>query len=114
MRLLLTLCKFHQLKEITLPTILSSTSKSLDTDLSHDRDTLVEVVDNMDQLVFEDYIKRRSRVLVETMEGGILRGGVDWAGSGKPTGEFFPSSGKDHCFHLTSQCVQLYPLCLRR
>jgi hypothetical protein len=41
----------------------------------------------MDQLVFEEFIKKRSRGLVDVMENGILRGGVDWLNAGKPTGE---------------------------
>jgi hypothetical protein len=41
----------------------------------------------MDQLVFEEFIKKRSKGLVDIMENGILRGGVDWLNAGKPTGE---------------------------
>jgi hypothetical protein len=41
----------------------------------------------MDQLVFEEFTKKRSRGLVDVMENGILRGGVDWLNAGKPTGE---------------------------
>lgn len=41
----------------------------------------------MDQLVFEEYIKKRSRGLVDVLENGILRGAVDWLSAGKPTGE---------------------------
>jgi len=37
--------------------------------------------------VFEEFIKKRSRGLVDVMENGILRGGVDWLNAGKPTGE---------------------------
>jgi len=86
-RLLVTLSKFYHLKEISLPTLLSTASKTLDADLSNDRETLMQVIDNMDQIVFEDFIKKRSRALVEVMENGILRGGVDWLNAGKPTGE---------------------------
>lgn len=69
-----------------LSAILDTGEKSLDIDLTHDRDTLVEVVDGMDQIVFDDYIKRRSRGLVEVMENGILRSGIDWLNASKPTG----------------------------
>jgi exocyst complex component 2 len=86
-RLLVTLSKFHTLKESTLPSLLSAASKQLDADLSNDRETLLQVIDNMDQLVFEEFIKKRSRGLVDVMENGILRGGVDWLNAGKPTGE---------------------------
>ena len=83
----MTLSKFHTLKESTLPKLLAAASEQLDADLSDDRETLIQVIDNMDQLVFEEFIKKRSRGLVEVMENGILKGGVDWLNAGKPTGE---------------------------
>jgi hypothetical protein len=89
MRHLITLTKFHQLKETTLPHLLSTASKLLDTDLDHDRDTLLEVIQGMDQLVFDEFIQKRSGKLVDVMELGILRSGVDWLNTGKPTGESF-------------------------
>jgi len=92
-RLLVTLSKFYHLKEITLPSLLSTASKTLDADLSNDRETLMQVIDTMDQIVFEDFVKKRSRALVEVMENGILRGGVDWLNAGKPTGESALYSG---------------------
>lgn len=94
MRHLITLSKFHQLKESTLPTLLSTASKSLEMNLEPDRDMLLEVIQSMDQLVFDEFIKKRSRKLVDVMEIGILRSGVDWLNAGKPTGRssffFFP------------------------
>lgn len=89
MRHLITLTKFHQLQNRTLPHLLSTGSKTLETDLDHDRETLLEVIEGMDQLVFDEFIKKRSRKLVDVMELGILRSGVDWLSTGKPTGKFF-------------------------
>jgi hypothetical protein len=82
-----TLGKFHQLKETTLPSLLNTASETLDADLDNDKETLLQVIDNMDQLVFEEFIKKKSRGLEDVMENGILRGGVDWLNAGKPTGE---------------------------
>jgi exocyst complex component 2 len=93
-RLLITLGKFHTLKEKTLPTMLSSVSKTLDADMAHDRDTLVEVVDGMDQIVFDEFVKRRSHNLVKVMEEGILHSGIDWLNTSKPTGKFLGSTAK--------------------
>jgi exocyst complex component 2 len=89
-RLLVTLAKFHHLRETSLPAILSSTSKLLDTDFSRDQSTLLEVVDNMDEMVFDDYIRRRSEKLVQVIEEGILHGGIDWLNASKPTGRWYP------------------------
>lgn len=82
----MTLAKFHHLRETSLPTILGQTSKLLDTDFSRDQSTLLEVVDNMDEMVFDDYVRRRSEKLIQVVEEGILHGGVDWLNAPKPTG----------------------------
>ncbi|KAK1922962.1 exocyst complex component Sec5-domain-containing protein [Papiliotrema laurentii] len=84
-RLLFTLSKFHQLRTTVLPSLLKQTAKTLDTDMSKDEELLMEVVDNMDQIVLNDYLKRRSGALTEVIEGGILRGGIDWLNTTKPT-----------------------------
>ena len=87
-RLLFTLSKFHQLRTTVLPSLLKQTAKTLDTDMSKDEELLMEVVDNMDQIVLNDYLKRRSGALTEVIEGGILRGGIDWLNTTKPTGRY--------------------------
>lgn len=83
---MITLGKFHQLKETALPSLLSTASRTLEVDMARDRETLVEVVDNMDQIVFEEFIKRHSAKLVTILQEGILHGGIDWLNTGKPTG----------------------------
>lgn len=40
----------------------------------------------MDEIVFGDYVKKRSVALAEALEAGILRGGVDWLNVSKPSG----------------------------
>lgn len=84
---MITLGKFNTLKEKALPALLSAASKVLEADISSDRDTLVEVVDGMDQIVFDEFVKRRSHNLVKVMEEGILHSGIDWLNTSKPTGE---------------------------
>jgi hypothetical protein len=41
----------------------------------------------MDDMVFRDYIRHRSEPLVQVMQEGILRSGLDWLDAPKPTGE---------------------------
>jgi hypothetical protein len=41
----------------------------------------------MDEIVFNDYVRRRQLALIEAIEGGILKGGIDWLNVTKPTGE---------------------------
>lgn len=98
-RLLVTLAKFHYLRETALSSILSRTSKLLDTDFGRDQATLLEVVDNMDEIVFDDFIKRRSEKLVKVVEEGILHGGIDWLNAGKPTGGYCQQDIFMSCYH---------------
>lgn len=89
---MVTLNKFHQLRTTTLPEMLNRTAKTLEVDMSKDEGLLSEVVDNMDEIVFADYIRRRQIGLNEVIEGGIVKGGVDWLNVTKPTGQLsFPS-----------------------
>lgn len=85
-RLLITLAKFDQLKSTSLPSMVSRIGKLLDLDVTKDQGLLMEVVENMDQMVFEDYVKRRSQALVQVIQDGVLNGGIDWLDSPKPTG----------------------------
>jgi exocyst complex component 2 len=66
---------------------LSKTARLLDLDMSKDEALLIEVLDNMDEMIFSDYVKRRLVLLVEVIQGGILNSGVDWLNTPKPTGE---------------------------
>ncbi len=84
--MLITLAKFDQLKSTTVPGMVLKIGKLLDLDVAKDQALLTEVVDNMDQMVFEDYIKRRSLALVQVIQDGVLNGGIDWLNSPKPTG----------------------------
>ena len=83
----MTLNKFHQLRTTVLPNLIKRTAKVLETDMSKDEGLLMEVVDNMDEIVFGDYIRRRSLALSDVVKQGIINGGVDWLGVSKPTGE---------------------------
>jgi exocyst complex component 2 len=88
-RLLLTLAKFNLLRQTVLPQLINKVARLLDIEMSHDEQLLQEVVEGMDQVVFEDYVKRRSEALVTVIQDGILRGGIDWLNAPKPTGALF-------------------------
>jgi exocyst complex component 2 len=69
----------------------------LEMDLSRDEQVLQEVVDGMDKIVFDEFVRRRSDGLVGVIQGGILKSGIDWLNAPKPTGMF-----------LTAQHVRIY------
>ena len=87
----MTLNKFHQLRSKVVPALVKRTSKTLGLDMSKDERLLLEVVDNMDQMVFNDYINRRSGTITSVVEGGVLGESIDWLEAEKPTGEWTES-----------------------
>ncbi|WVR08462.1 hypothetical protein IAU60_005517 [Kwoniella sp. DSM 27419] len=84
-RLLVTLAQFDQLKRTGLEQLCTRVSKLLDVDMSKDQALLLEVVENMDDMIFKDLIRRRSEPLVSIIQDGILRSGIDWLNTAKPT-----------------------------
>ncbi|WVF68144.1 hypothetical protein IAT40_002907 [Kwoniella sp. CBS 6097] len=84
-RLLVTLAQFDQLKRTSLAGLCTKVSKLLDIDMSKDQALLMEVVENMDEMVFKDLIRRRSEPLTQVIQTGILHGGVDWLNTSKPS-----------------------------
>ena len=67
--------------------MVSRIGKILELDVTKDQGLLTEVVENMDRMVFEDYIKRRSQALVQVIQDGVLNGGIDWLDTPKPIGK---------------------------
>jgi hypothetical protein len=83
----MTLAQIAVLKQTLLPTIITRTAKVLETEMFRDQATLVEVLDNMDDMVFRELIKRKYEPLKQVIQDGVQRSGIDWLNTGKPTGE---------------------------
>lgn len=83
----MTLAQFEVLKQTLLPAMIIRTAKLLENEMFRDQATLVEVLDNMDEMVFRELIKRRQEPLKQAIQDGILRSGIDWLNTGKPTGK---------------------------
>ena len=47
----------------------------------------MEVTDQLDKILFDDYVKRRSEEVGRIIRKGVLGGMVDWYEAEKPTGE---------------------------
>lgn len=67
--------------------MITRTAKVLEQEMFRDQTTLIEVLDNMDEVVFRELVKRKSEPLGKIMREGILHSGVDWLNTGKPNGE---------------------------
>lgn len=52
-----------------------------------DEQTLTEVVDQLDKILFDDFIRRKTNDLRDVIKGGILESNVDWYRAPKPRGE---------------------------
>lgn len=46
--------------------------------------TLIDVVDQLDEILFGDYIKRKSQMIRDIIRQGILMSGIDWSSIPKP------------------------------
>ncbi|WWC72387.1 uncharacterized protein I206_106349 [Kwoniella pini CBS 10737] len=84
-RLLLTLAQFDLLKRSYLFSICNKVSKLLDVDMKKDEQLLLEVIENMNEMIFQDLISKRSEGLINLIEEGILNSGIDWLNTSKPT-----------------------------
>ena len=84
----MTLAEFDQLRLNVIPSMINRTSKLLEVEMFRDQTTLIEVLDNMDEIVFREYIRRKSEPLVQVVGEGVLKSGIDWLNAPKPTGEF--------------------------
>ncbi|WVQ85992.1 hypothetical protein IAT38_008160 [Cryptococcus sp. DSM 104549] len=84
-RLLITLAKLYQLQQTSIQALCTRISKLLDVDMAKGESMLLEVVGNMDESIFREYVRRRSEPLAQTVRDGVLHGGVDWLNTSKPT-----------------------------
>ncbi|KAI7822728.1 exocyst complex component Sec5-domain-containing protein [Gamsiella multidivaricata] len=85
-RILITISNLSELRSVTIPKLRSDFEKICGINLAEDGKTLIEVVDQLDSILFDDYIKRKSVVASRVITDGILYGGIDWHTVPKPIG----------------------------
>ncbi|KAG0222103.1 hypothetical protein BGX31_009344 [Mortierella sp. GBA43] len=84
-RILITISNLNELRLVTITKLLKDFEKTCTINLAEDGKTLMEVVDQLDGILFDDYIKRKTVVASRIVTDGILYGGIDWAASPRPT-----------------------------
>jgi hypothetical protein len=95
-RTLLTISNFGHLKSDALPAMLRTFETTFGVVTDEDRRTLAEVEDQLDKILFDDFIRRKAVVLQRTIQRGITSG-IDWYRAGKPTGAPSPARpGTEH------------------
>lgn len=55
-------------------------------DMAAEVQMLMDVTDQLDKILFDDYIKRKAANVARIIRKGVLGGTVDWYEAPKPTG----------------------------
>lgn len=87
---MLTVSNLTRLRESILPRLISQFQSAFKVDMSQDVAMLMEVTDQLDKILFDDYVKRRSEEVGRIIRKGVLGGMVDWYEAEKPTGTSYP------------------------
>ncbi|KAF9957227.1 hypothetical protein BGZ70_009593 [Mortierella alpina] len=85
-RILITISNLSELRSETIPKLLADFERITAISILNDGKALIDVVDQLDNILFEDYIKRKTVVASRVITDGILYGGIDWYSIPKPTG----------------------------
>ncbi|GAA5899347.1 exocyst subunit SEC5 [Sporobolomyces salmoneus] len=83
-RILLTVSNLTHLRESIIPRMISQFQTAFKVDMSQDAQMLMEVTDQLDKILFDDYVKRKSAEVGEIIRKGVLGGGIDWYEAEKP------------------------------
>lgn len=84
-RILLTVSNLTHLRETSIPRLINQFQAAFKVDMAADIQMLHDVTDQLDKILFDDYIKRKSADVAKIMRKGVLGGTVDWSEAPKPT-----------------------------
>ncbi|GAA6063763.1 hypothetical protein JCM10212_002715, partial [Sporobolomyces blumeae] len=83
-RILLTVSNLTHLRETTIPRLVSQFQTAFKVDMTPDVEMLMEVTEQLDRILFDDYVKRKSAEIARIIRKGVLGGAVDWYRADKP------------------------------
>lgn len=86
-RILLTVSNLTHLRESSIPRLVHQFQLAFKVDMSADVQMLMDVTDQLDKILFDDYVKRKSADVAKILRKGVLGGTVNWYEAAKPTGE---------------------------
>lgn len=84
-RILLSVTNLAHLSRIAIPTMAKQFQEVYHCKMSEDLATIEEVAAQLDKILFDDFLKRRSEAVSNVFRNGILDGGVDWARLPRPS-----------------------------
>lgn len=74
------------LRETSIPRLIHQFSTAFKVDMQSDTQMLMDVTDQLDKILFDDYVKRKSAEVAKIIRKGVLGGTVNWYEADKPTG----------------------------
>ncbi|CAO3635122.1 unnamed protein product [Cunninghamella blakesleeana] len=84
-RILLTVSNLAHMRAAVIRKLVNLFEGAYKINMEEDFKTLLDVVDQLDQILFNDYIKRKSASIRDIIHHGILMSGIDWYSISKPT-----------------------------
>ncbi|ORZ16960.1 exocyst complex component Sec5-domain-containing protein [Absidia repens] len=84
-RVLLTVSNLAHMRSAVIRKLVNLFEAAFKVNMEEDYKTLIDVVDQLDHILFSDYIKRKSALIRDTIHHGILMSGIDWYSISKPT-----------------------------
>lgn len=79
------------LRTTLIPRLIAQFQLAYKVDLASEVTMLHDVTEQLDKILFDDYIKRKSAMVAVIIRKGVLGGTVDWFMANKPTGSHFVS-----------------------
>ncbi|KAL4212827.1 hypothetical protein CU097_004625 [Rhizopus azygosporus] len=83
-RILLTVSNLEHMRGNVIRKLVELFEVAFNVQMKEDYSTLIDVVDKLDQILFGDYIKRKSQTIRDIIRQGILHSGIDWSSIPKP------------------------------
>ena len=70
-----------------LPSFMTKFENMYGISTEADRETLDQVVEQLDKILFDDFVKRKAETLLAISQMGLIQNGAAWAEGPKPTGK---------------------------
>ncbi|CAO3587569.1 unnamed protein product [Absidia cylindrospora] len=84
-RVLLTVSNLAHMRSAVIRKLVNLFEAAFKVNMEEHYKTLIDIVDQLDHILFSDYIKRKSALIRDTIHHGILMSGIDWYSISKPT-----------------------------
>ncbi|KAI9483131.1 MAG: exocyst complex component Sec5-domain-containing protein [Benjaminiella poitrasii] len=83
-RILLTVGNLEHMRTNVIRKLIDLFEAAYHIQMGEDLHTLIDVIDDLDKILFGDYIKRKSQAIRDIIRSGILTSGIDWSSIPKP------------------------------